>query len=91
MQAPSTFAQLNNSATLQATIESLGGSFKGAADASLLAWAQAAHVGNANEDRAGSAVAAALVQRLDWQELAFSLPGKFSNCSTVQKPGPAIT
>lgn len=51
----------------------LGGSFGGIVDANLLPWAQLAW--GAGGSQADTAVAASLVQRLDWQEMAFTLPG----------------
>lgn len=54
----------------------LGGSFDGIVDANLLPWAQLAW--GACGVPAGTAVAATLVQRLDWQEMAFTLPGPLS-------------
>ena len=51
----------------------LGGSFEGILDANLLPWAQLAWgAGGGQKD---TAAAASLVQRLDWQEMAFTLPG----------------
>lgn len=51
----------------------LGGSFDGIVDANLLPWAQLSW--GAGGSQAITAVAASLVQRLDWQEMAFTLPG----------------
>lgn len=54
----------------------LGGSFEGIVDANLLPWAQLAW--GAGGGQRDTAAAASLVQRLDWQEMAFTLPGKQS-------------
>jgi len=51
----------------------LGGSFEGIVDANLLPWAQLAW--GAGGGQRDTAAAASLVQRLDWQEMAFTLPG----------------
>ena len=61
---------------MQAVLDMLGGSFDGIVDANLLPWAQLAW--GAGGVPAGTAVAATLVQRLDWQEMAFTLPGPLS-------------
>lgn len=57
----------------------LGGSFDGVVDANLLPWAQlawgAGGAGGSGVPQPDTAVAASLVQRLDWQEMAFVLPG----------------
>lgn len=58
---------------MQAVLDTLGGSFADIMDANLLPWAQLAW--GAGGGQADTAVAASLVQRLDWQEMAFTLPG----------------
>ena len=58
----------------QAVLDMLGGSFEGVVCANVLPWAQMAW--SANGGPSDTAVAASLVQRLDWQEMAFSLPGR---------------
>ena len=67
----------------------LGGSFEGIFDANLLPWAQLAW--GAGGGQRDSAAAASLVQRLDWQEMAFTLPGMQSQplhvCSRAVCPG----
>lgn len=60
----------------QAVLDMLGGSFDGIVDANLLPWAQLAW--GAGGAQADTAVAASLVQGLDWQEMAFTLPGPHS-------------
>ena len=50
----------------------LGGSFEGIVDANLLPWAQLAW--GAGGGQRNTAAAASLVQRLDWQEMAFTVP-----------------
>ena len=54
----------------------LGRSFEGIVDAKLLPWAQLAW--GAGGGQRDTAAAASLVQRLDWQEMAFTLPGMHS-------------
>ena len=67
---------------MQAVLDMLGGSFDGIMDANLLPWAQLAWgAGGAHGDKS---VAAALVQRLDWQEMAFNLPGP--HCLSLHLP-----
>ena len=51
----------------------LGGNFEGIVDANLQPWAQLAW--GAGGGQTDTTVAALLVQRLDWQDLAFTLPG----------------
>ncbi len=63
---------------LQAILDMLGGSSEGVADANLLPWAQLAW--GAGGDHSDTAVAASIVQRLDWQEMAFTLPGMSRIC-----------
>lgn len=58
---------------MQAVLDMLGGSFDGIIDANLLPWAQLAW--GAGGMHADTSVAASLVQRLDWHEMAFTLPG----------------
>ncbi|KAL0036203.1 hypothetical protein WJX79_007899 [Trebouxia sp. C0005] len=60
--------------SVQAVLDMLGGSFEGIVDANLLPWAQLAW--GAGGGQRDTAAAASLVQRLDWQEMAFTLPGK---------------
>ena len=65
-------------AMVQAVLDTLGSNFDGIVDANLLPWAQlawGAGVG-VGGPQADTAVAASLVQRLDWQEMAFTLPGQ---------------
>ena len=66
---------------VQAVLDMLGGSFDGIVDANLLPWAQLAW--GAGGPQADTTVAASLVQRLDWQEMAFTLPGPLPpHCTT---------
>ncbi|DBA95921.1 TPA: hypothetical protein ACH3X1_001448 [Trebouxia sp. C0004] len=60
--------------SVQAVLDMLGGSIEGIVDADLLPWAQLAW--GAGGGQRDTAAAASLVQRLDWQEMAFTLPGK---------------
>lgn len=69
---------------VQAVLDMLGGSFDGIVDANLLPWAQLAW-GNGGA-QADTTVAASLVQRLDWQELAFTLPGSLSSHCITSSP-----
>lgn len=72
---------------LQAVLDMLGGSFDGIVDANLLLWAQLAW--GAGGPQADTAVAASLVQRLDWQEMAFTLPGPvLPHCSHLLHHSP---
>ena len=57
----------------QAVLDMLGGAFEGVVSANMLPWAQLAWSTNGGQSH--TAVAASLVQRLDWQEMAFTLPG----------------
>lgn len=73
MQLPAEWVRGNSVCMAQAVLDILGGSFDGIVDANLLPWAQLAW--GAGGTQANTAVAASLVQRLDWQEMAFALPG----------------
>lgn len=69
---------------MQAVLDMLGGSFDGIMDANLLPWAQLAW--GAGGVHADTSVAASLVQRLDWQEMAFNLPG--AHCLSLHTTSP---
>ena len=76
---------------MQAVLDMLGGSFEGVIDASLMPWAQLAW--GAGGSQADASVAAFLVQRLDWQDMAFHLPGAFlslHNCTLEPCSSPLL-
>ena len=81
LRLPAVWVPGNAVCMVQAVLDMLGGSFDGIVDANLLPWAQLAW--GAGEPQANTAVAASLVQRLDWQDMAFTLPGPL--------PHPCIT
>ena len=67
--------QCMNMKAVQATLDRVGSRFKTVVESSLSSWASCAQSAVDKGHKPGTAVAAALVQRLDWQELAFTLPG----------------